>query len=136
MSLILVFRGGLCVNSRHLRVCTRKDALNLQRRRTNASICRPIQCSSNRHKFKYHLRGPSDLPSRPRHRLGVARASLAASEGTEKMREIAEAVQEGAAAYLARQFRTLSYLLESFSFFSSHFPPTQCQFALGARSSS
>ncbi len=33
---------------------------------------------------------------------------LAANEGTEKMREIAEAVQEGAAAYLARQFRTLS----------------------------
>ena len=32
---------------------------------------------------------------------------LAASEGTDKMREIAEAVQEGAAAYLARQFRTL-----------------------------
>jgi len=36
---------------------------------------------------------------------------LAASEGTEKMREIAEAVQEGAAAYLARQFRTLSYFV-------------------------
>ena len=41
---------------------------------------------------------------------------LAASEGTAKMREIAEAVQEGAAAYLARQFRTLSLtLLESSS---------------------
>jgi K(+)-stimulated pyrophosphate-energized sodium pump len=36
---------------------------------------------------------------------------LAASEGTEKMREIAEAVQEGAAAYLTRQFRTLSYFV-------------------------
>ena len=36
---------------------------------------------------------------------------LAANEGTEKMREIAEAVQEGAAAYLARQFRTLSYFV-------------------------
>jgi K(+)-stimulated pyrophosphate-energized sodium pump len=36
---------------------------------------------------------------------------LTASEGTEKMREIAGAVQEGAAAYLARQFRTLSYFV-------------------------
>jgi K(+)-stimulated pyrophosphate-energized sodium pump len=36
---------------------------------------------------------------------------LAANDGTEKMREIAEAVQEGAAAYLARQFRTLSYFV-------------------------
>ena len=47
--------------------------------------------------------------------LGIAFALrqqvLAASDGTEKMREIAEAVQEGAAAYLARQFRTLSYFV-------------------------
>jgi len=44
--------------------------------------------------------------------LGVAlvlvRQVLAASEGTEKMKEIAGAVQEGAAAYLSRQFRTLA----------------------------
>jgi K(+)-stimulated pyrophosphate-energized sodium pump len=33
---------------------------------------------------------------------------LAAGEGTEKMKEIAAAVQEGASAYLNRQFRTLS----------------------------
>jgi K(+)-stimulated pyrophosphate-energized sodium pump len=36
---------------------------------------------------------------------------LSADEGTEKMKEIAAAVQEGAAAYLARQFRTLSYFV-------------------------
>jgi len=43
--------------------------------------------------------------------LGVAgllvREVLAASQGTEKMREISAAVQEGAAAYLRRQFRTI-----------------------------
>src|ERR1022692_2923982 len=44
--------------------------------------------------------------------LGVAgllvREVLAASQGTQKMQEIALAVQQGAAAYLRRQFRTLS----------------------------
>ena len=38
----------------------------------------------------------------------LVREVLAASQGTEKMQEIARAVQEGAAAYLRRQFRTLS----------------------------
>ncbi len=38
----------------------------------------------------------------------LAREVLAASEGTESMKEIAGAVQEGAAAYLSRQFRTLA----------------------------
>ncbi|HEX8508507.1 MAG TPA: sodium/proton-translocating pyrophosphatase, partial [Propionibacteriaceae bacterium] len=37
------------------------------------------------------------------------REVLAAPDGTEKMREIALAVQEGASAYLARQFRTLAW---------------------------
>src|ERR1700744_5048550 len=37
----------------------------------------------------------------------LVREVLAASQGTEKMQEIALAVQEGAAAYLRRQFRTL-----------------------------
>ena len=36
---------------------------------------------------------------------------LTQNEGTESMKEIAAAVQEGAAAYLARQFRTLSYFV-------------------------
>ncbi len=40
--------------------------------------------------------------------FGLRARVLAASEGTEKMKEIAAAVQEGAAAYLTRQFRTLS----------------------------
>jgi K(+)-stimulated pyrophosphate-energized sodium pump len=43
--------------------------------------------------------------------LGMAfnfrRQVLAAGEGTERMQEIAHGVQEGAAAYLSRQFRTL-----------------------------
>ncbi|WP_344424366.1 sodium-translocating pyrophosphatase [Pseudonocardia ailaonensis] len=38
----------------------------------------------------------------------LLREVLAAGEGTEKMREIGAAVQEGAQAYLRRQFRTLS----------------------------
>src|SRR5581483_3786944 len=37
----------------------------------------------------------------------LVRDVLAADQGTEKMREISKAVQEGAAAYLKRQFRTL-----------------------------
>ncbi|MDA2963435.1 MAG: sodium-translocating pyrophosphatase [Actinomycetota bacterium] len=47
--------------------------------------------------------------------LGIAYALraqvLSASDGTANMREIAEAVQEGAAAFLNRQFRTLSYFV-------------------------
>ncbi|MGO8955976.1 MAG: sodium-translocating pyrophosphatase [Streptosporangiaceae bacterium] len=38
----------------------------------------------------------------------LVRDVLAASQGTPKMQEIARAVQEGAAAYLRRQFKTLS----------------------------
>src|SRR5512142_2004926 len=39
--------------------------------------------------------------------FGLVRAVLAAGKGTSKMQEIAAAVQEGATAYLFRQFKTL-----------------------------
>ena len=38
----------------------------------------------------------------------LVREVLAYSEGTENMQSIASAVQEGASAYLSRQFKTLS----------------------------
>jgi K(+)-stimulated pyrophosphate-energized sodium pump len=41
----------------------------------------------------------------------LVRAVLAAPEGTEKMKEIAKAIQEGAKAYLNRQYRTLAVFL-------------------------
>ena len=40
--------------------------------------------------------------------LYLSRAVMAADQGTVKMQEIAKAVQEGASAYLRRQFRTLA----------------------------
>ncbi len=41
----------------------------------------------------------------------LVREVLAASEGTDKMKEIAKAIQEGASAYLKRQFSTLGVFL-------------------------
>ncbi|MEJ7723471.1 MAG: sodium-translocating pyrophosphatase [Ilumatobacteraceae bacterium] len=41
----------------------------------------------------------------------LARSVMAADEGTPKMREIATAIQEGALAYLKRQFKTIAVIL-------------------------
>jgi len=41
----------------------------------------------------------------------LAKSVLAADEGTPKMKEIALAIQEGASAYLRRQFRTIAVIL-------------------------
>jgi K(+)-stimulated pyrophosphate-energized sodium pump len=41
----------------------------------------------------------------------LTRGVLAADQGTPKMREIAKAIQEGAVAYLKRQFRTIGVIL-------------------------
>jgi K(+)-stimulated pyrophosphate-energized sodium pump len=41
----------------------------------------------------------------------LVREVLAAPEGTDKMKEIAKAIQEGAKAYLSRQFRTVGIFL-------------------------
>jgi len=43
--------------------------------------------------------------------FSLMRGVLAAEEGTPKMREIAAAIQEGALAYLKRQFRTIGFIL-------------------------
>ena len=41
----------------------------------------------------------------------LAKSVMAADEGSPKMREIAKAIQEGASAYLNRQFKTIAVIL-------------------------
>ena len=41
----------------------------------------------------------------------LMRGVLAEDEGTPKMKEIAKAIQEGATAYLRRQFRTIGFII-------------------------
>src|SRR5260370_16840361 len=53
----------------------------------------------------------------------LVREVLAASQGTAKMQEIAKAVQEGAAAYLRRQFRTLGVFVVLIFFILLVLPP-------------
>ncbi len=66
----------------------------------------PVQVSGNNLTYVYVILGISLIA------LAIAYALraqvLAQGEGTVKMQEIANAIQEGAAAYLARQFKTLS----------------------------
>ncbi|MEV4015349.1 sodium-translocating pyrophosphatase [Nonomuraea angiospora] len=47
---------------------------------------------------------------------GLVREVLSAGQGTERMQNIARAVQEGAAAYLGRQFRTLAIFVVAIPF--------------------
>jgi len=46
----------------------------------------------------------------------LVREVLSAPEGSPKMREIAQAIQEGAKAYLSRQFRTLAVFIADLAF--------------------
>ena len=66
----------------------------------------------------------------------LVRQVLAADEGTDSMKKIAAAVQEGANAYLARQFRTLGVFAVVVFFLLMLLPADTLGSASGGRSSS
>ncbi|MEV8636113.1 sodium-translocating pyrophosphatase [Streptosporangium sp. NPDC051023] len=61
----------------------------------------------------------------------LVREVLAASQGTERMQNIARAVQEGASAYLTRQFRTLAVFVILIPFLLYLLPAESTGVALG-----
>ncbi|MFD0884789.1 sodium-translocating pyrophosphatase [Streptosporangium algeriense] len=61
----------------------------------------------------------------------LVREVLAASQGTERMRSIARAVQEGASAYLTRQFRTLALFVVLIPFLLYLLPADSTGVAVG-----
>ena len=61
----------------------------------------------------------------------LRRQVLAASQGTEKMQEIAKAVQEGAAAYLKSQFKTLGVFVVLLFFVLLILPADTTQIRIG-----
>jgi K(+)-stimulated pyrophosphate-energized sodium pump len=61
----------------------------------------------------------------------LVREVLAAGEGTEKMQDISKAIQEGAAAYLQRQFRTLAVFAVIVFFFLFLLPADETSVRIG-----
>ncbi|GII81233.1 K(+)-insensitive pyrophosphate-energized proton pump [Sphaerisporangium rufum] len=62
---------------------------------------------------------------------GLVREVLSAGQGTERMQQIARAVQEGAAAYLTRQFRTLAVFVVVIPFLLFLLPAESTGVAIG-----
>ncbi|MFC4589076.1 sodium-translocating pyrophosphatase [Sphaerisporangium corydalis] len=62
---------------------------------------------------------------------GLVREVLAAPQGTQRMQDISRAVQEGAAAYLTRQFRTLAVFVVLIPFLLYLLPAESTSVAIG-----
>ncbi|MBG0814014.1 sodium-translocating pyrophosphatase [Planomonospora sp. ID82291] len=62
---------------------------------------------------------------------GLVREVLAADQGTERMQNISRAVQEGAAAYLGRQFRTLAVFVVAIPFLLYLLPAVSTEVRIG-----